>query len=1397
MTQATDIITRYKPIGADNMRNKTNKQTKAFQSMGDSVDGSTKALARQQSFAQKIIGQYAGLATGVFAATAAFRGLSEAAQVSQTLTNLNALGNQIAESGDKILETVQAVTKGQVAIQNAAASISLGFASGFSSEQIVSLADVATRASKALGIDLNNAYGRITKAAAKRETELLDELGIFARLQPAANAYARTLGVSVTSLTEFQRTQAFANAVIEEGTRKFSIINTEVETSFEIFRRFAIQAKTALIQVGIAVSDVVAPAIVFLSNNIATATTLGGIFAASLIAKMLPSLKSVRAAIVSTSASLFTLKGLLASPIRNIGLLAGGVTLGIITLTGKTDELNSVLKTTGALIKSAFTTRRSATANTFSGIVSKELKVLEDVNAELRNTDSFRITRKTILGITIDEEKSKADLVKEVSKFLSKAVEDESFIDKVFSQQGLAGAGLGALAGAGVGTLVAGPLGTLIGGVVGTVAGAVAGGMAKGIQEAATAQETKAALATIGNELNVQIDKALTKGRGAVANDNRLVSSTGIAEALDVTEKQGKRVVNQLALLQRRSAEAITVETKVAADAQIDMFLNSLKYLKNMEGIAKLSKITGQSSAAIAENYDIITRKTNALIETSSKIFGANINLSFIDQNAVFAQDALKNLSSETQILFNNVIRAGDAVASGVVRSVELLRTLEEGISGGINIEQFDQKFGAANTNLVNQQTKLVHLADERRRLTDKIANGSEREKRESADLLKSVTEREVTLRKSVTTGRELVSIAKTFREEVLRTNQLDTFISKFTSKESNPFITVFDLVKRTGLSTMETLNLLSRNVEDDGKKYTSFLDKVDETLMGLPAEGVQLIKKGSVEDINEIAAAYNAAGDGVHFAQVEGNKLHFTMRDVHDTITSIGSVELLPKSQVNNGQEFLSLLQAMDATAAKSLDSMLNYFTKFDSVIEKATSGAKKALATIREGFNKLDRERLSFKLNLEIDTNELSRKLEETNQQNVIAELEVKRSGLRNSVDSGSILAIQEFDRISAKITEEQKNLLNLRIEHENKALADEVRLLEFDRDSKILAIARESEARNTALHDQKRLALLEHDNRLADLLAVKGLNNSLITSLDSIFKAFGVDLAQIFTAVTGREINSENDSIPAIANFSIDRHVQARLGIESYWNSAIAGETALRNVWIEYYQEEFNGNKALAEQEANNKIKAIENEMELAKARDALTERSKVAFEEAVNGWKKTISGDLKTAFADIINGTKNLRDAANDFFDSVARRIQDKALDNLSTSIVSAGFGLFGLNKGGPVPEVQKFATGGPVYNNVQHFATGGSVDTVPAMLTPGEFVLNKQAAQSIGMPTLHAMNNTGKTTPTVVQPIIKIENNSSTQVSEQQEFDPSTGITTVILQDAQNNGRIIRSIRENL
>ena len=69
---------------------------------------------------------------------------------------------------------------------------------------------------------------------------------------------------------------------------------------------------------------------------------------------------------------------------------------------------------------------------------------------------------------------------------------------------------------------------------------------------------------------------------------------------------------------------------------------------------------------------------------------------------------------------------------------------------------------------------------------------------------------------------------------------------------------------------------------------------------------------------------------------------------------------------------------------------------------------------------------------------------------------------------------------------------------------------------------------------------------------------------------------------------------------------------------------------------------------------------------------------------------------------------------------------RALAGAGSSFLS---GFLGKNQGGPIP----FARGGYVPGQ-------GNRDTVPAMLTPGEFVIRKKAVESIGVNKLGAMNN---------------------------------------------------------
>ena len=150
---------------------------------------------------------------------------------------------------------------------------------GFNSSQIEELSDVSLRASKALGRNLSDAFQRVVRGAAKLEPELLDELGIFTRIDPAVRKYADSIGVSVTSLTNFERRQAFVNAVIEEGQRKFRDIDTSTDTSAQSLSRLSATIVDLGLKLGGFLANSLGPVVDFISNNTSNAIALFGLLA--------------------------------------------------------------------------------------------------------------------------------------------------------------------------------------------------------------------------------------------------------------------------------------------------------------------------------------------------------------------------------------------------------------------------------------------------------------------------------------------------------------------------------------------------------------------------------------------------------------------------------------------------------------------------------------------------------------------------------------------------------------------------------------------------------------------------------------------------------------------------------------------------------------------------------------------------------------------------------------------------------------------------------------------------------------------------------------------------------------------------------------------------------------
>ena len=258
----------------------TERVGRAQTRLGQASAASGRQFAAQASGLGGLVAAYAGAAATVFALQAAFDALNKAARAETIIQGTKALALEIGQSGPRILKEIKSITQGQIELSEAAQNINIALSAGFNTEQISRLTKVSLGASRALGRNLTDALQRVVRGAAKLEPELLDELGIFTRIDPAVNKYAQRLGVAATTLTDFERRQAFVNAVITEGERKFSAIDVSSKSTQKSLEQLQTQIQELALQFGGLIANALLPLVSFFKDNVGNTLLLfGGILA--------------------------------------------------------------------------------------------------------------------------------------------------------------------------------------------------------------------------------------------------------------------------------------------------------------------------------------------------------------------------------------------------------------------------------------------------------------------------------------------------------------------------------------------------------------------------------------------------------------------------------------------------------------------------------------------------------------------------------------------------------------------------------------------------------------------------------------------------------------------------------------------------------------------------------------------------------------------------------------------------------------------------------------------------------------------------------------------------------------------------------------------------------------
>lgn len=224
---------------------------------------SARDFAKESQGLGGLVRLYATWAANIYAVSAAFNALSSAANTTNMIKGMDQLGASSGIALGSLAKKFADATGGAISLQDAMSATTKAMSSGLSVKQFEQLGEVATKASRALGVNMADAVSRLTRGITKIEPELLDELGLFTKVGQAADEYAKRVGKSASSLSDFEKRQAFTNAVLKEGQDKFSGINVEANP----YDKLAASMKN-LTQTGLAlINTVLGPIINLLSSS--------------------------------------------------------------------------------------------------------------------------------------------------------------------------------------------------------------------------------------------------------------------------------------------------------------------------------------------------------------------------------------------------------------------------------------------------------------------------------------------------------------------------------------------------------------------------------------------------------------------------------------------------------------------------------------------------------------------------------------------------------------------------------------------------------------------------------------------------------------------------------------------------------------------------------------------------------------------------------------------------------------------------------------------------------------------------------------------------------------------------------------------------------------------------
>lgn len=282
--------------GIKSFANNVHASDRRLKGASQQSSNSTKNFSKMaQTMEGGIVPIYATLAAQVFAVSAAFQFFQNSVDFKNLIKGQEAFGAITGVAYRTFTKDIQAATAGQIGFKEAASATAIGIAAGLSRDQLVEIGTAAKNVSLALGRDLTDAFNRLTRGITKAEPELLDELGIVLRLDPAIKAYADSIGKNANQLNQFEKSQAIANEVLGQAEMKFGKITKAMDPSAYALKQFQVSFGEVVQAFQVGVANVLTPLLSFLSENVLALAGALALFTKPILQSILPNFEAMGA----------------------------------------------------------------------------------------------------------------------------------------------------------------------------------------------------------------------------------------------------------------------------------------------------------------------------------------------------------------------------------------------------------------------------------------------------------------------------------------------------------------------------------------------------------------------------------------------------------------------------------------------------------------------------------------------------------------------------------------------------------------------------------------------------------------------------------------------------------------------------------------------------------------------------------------------------------------------------------------------------------------------------------------------------------------------------------------------------------------------------------------------